>query len=346
MDFEVKIHKTGTGFFQTKYLSPHTGKRVRKKFQTLKEAKLYKTETEGKLKNKGLAAFSDLRTDQAMKFFIERFPNSTVRSSKNHFKSFIDVFGTYRISEVGTNELSEWFGKRKSDLNLSETTMNTVRSKFYGFFEFLVNEDYIRTNPINKIKFKRYDNPRRPRIVLSVEEVLELLCNAKTFSPNALYVYLYTIANTGARLSEVLKLRRDDVDFKTGLIHFKQTKNGQQRFVRMAPSLAKLLEEQVKSHNSNHLISGEDGEALTKKELSRLTKKFKSYFPNGKDWGCHSFRHSFAYNFLKKGGEMYQLQAILGHRGIQTTVDLYGQLKAQDIENPSPYELDIPEGDL
>ena len=35
---------------------------------------------------------------------------------------------------------------------------------------------------------------------------------------------------------------------------------------------------------------------------------------------------------------MYQVQAILGHRGIQTTVDLYGQLQAQDIENPSPYE--------
>lgn len=35
---------------------------------------------------------------------------------------------------------------------------------------------------------------------------------------------------------------------------------------------------------------------------------------------------------------MYQLQAILGHRNIGTTVDLYGQIKAQDIDNPSPYE--------
>ena len=67
--------------------------------------------------------------------------------------------------------------------------------------------------------------------------------------------------------------------------------------------------------------------------------KFKVYFPiENKDWGSHSLRHSFAYNFLKKGGNMYQLQAILGHRSIDVTVDLYGQLQAQDVENPSPYE--------
>ena len=108
MDFEVKIHKTGEGLFQTKFLSPHTGKRKRKKFQTLKEAKQYKTEVESKLKNKGLASFNDLRGAQAMKLYIERFPNNTVRSRKNHFTDFIDSFGMHRISEIGTNELLEW----------------------------------------------------------------------------------------------------------------------------------------------------------------------------------------------------------------------------------------------
>jgi hypothetical protein len=34
---------------------------------------------------------------------------------------------------------------------------------------------------------------------------------------------------------------------------------------------------------------------------------------------------------------MYQLQAVLGHKSIQMTVDLYGNLKAVDVENPSPY---------
>jgi len=338
MNFEVKIYKTGLGLFQTKYKDPKTGKRKRKRFPTLKEAKQYKIEVEGRLKSKGLSAFSDLRISEAMKFYLEKFPSSSVRGRKNHFVDFIEKFGTHRISELNSNDLLEWMTTRKSTADLSERTMGNVRSQFFGFFEFLVDQDHIRTNPIQKIKFKRFDNPRRPRVVLSIEEVLEILTNAKAFSADVLHPYLYTIAHTGARRGEILRLRRDDVDLKTGLIHLKHTKNGHQRFVRMAPSLAKLLAERLDAHRSDYVIVNKEGERLGRSELQKMINKFKHYFPMDKNWGCHSFRHSFAYNFLKKGGEMYQLQAILGHRGIQTTVDLYGQLQAQDIENPSPYE--------
>ena len=65
----------------------------------------------------------------------------------------------------------------------------------------------------------------------------------------------------------------------------------------------------------------------------------KEKFQHQKNWGCHSLRHSFAFNYLRKGGQMYQLQAILGHRSIQMTVDLYGQIQAKDIERPSPYDF-------
>jgi site-specific recombinase XerD len=339
MSFAVKIYKTGDGHFQSKFMDPKTGRRKRKRFQTLKEAKIYKLEVEARLQNKGLSAFSDLRVSQAIKTYIDRFPNSIIRARKNHFKDFVEKFGNHKISELNTNDLREWMDGQKAKGDLSEKTMNRVRSQFFGFFEFLVDEDYIRINPTKKIRFKRHDNPRRPRVILSVEEVLEILKNAKTFSPEILHPYLYTIAHTGARRSEVLRLKREDIDFKTGLIHLKRTKNGQQRFVRMAASLVKLLEERMNTHKSEFVIPNHLDERLHGAELARLINKFKHYFPIDKNFGCHSFRHSFAYNFLKKGGEMYQLQAILGHRGIQTTVDLYGQLQAQDIENPSPYEL-------
>lgn len=338
MSFEVKVYKTGNGLFQTKFLDPKTGKRKRKRFQTLKEAKGHKIEVEARLKNKGLSAFTDLRISQAVQMYLERFPNSHMRSRKNHFKDFVDRFGMHRVSELGTNDLNEWMTNTKEKTNLSERTMNNVRSQFFGFFEYLCDEDYIRSNPIRKIRFKRYDNPRRHRIVLSVEEVIALLNNAKKFSPNILHPYIYTIAHTGARRSEIFRLKREDIDLRTGLIHFRQTKNGHERFVRMSPSLQKVLSDHLSTHKSENVFIGEDDNALYKSEIGKIINKFKHYFPNDKNWGCHSFRHSFAYNFLKKGGEMYQLQAILGHRGIQTTVDLYGQLQAQDIENPSPYE--------
>ena len=57
-----------------------------------------------------------------------------------------------------------------------------------------------------------------------------------------------------------------------------------------------------------------------------------------KDWTLHSLRHSFNYHYLKKGVPMYQLQAALGHKTIGITIDLYGQLQAEDIDMVSPYD--------
>ena len=50
----------------------------------------------------------------------------------------------------------------------------------------------------------------------------------------------------------------------------------------------------------------------------------------------HDIKHSFSWNYLRSGGEMYQLQAILDHKSIKMTVDLYGHFKAVDVKRCSP----------
>ena len=47
-EFEVRIYRMGSGYVQTRYLDPKTGKRKRKRFDTLKEAKNYKKQIESK----------------------------------------------------------------------------------------------------------------------------------------------------------------------------------------------------------------------------------------------------------------------------------------------------------
>lgn len=338
--FEVKIHKMETGFFQCKFKDPKNGDRIRKRFQTLKEAKNFKKLTEAQVNSKGENVFSDLRVSQAMKDYLEHFPGSNVRDRKNHFKSFVDTFGTYKVAELNHNDLRKWLLNTKVKLDLSEKTLNNISSQFFGFFEYLTEEDYLAKNPIKGIRFNRHATPRRTRIVFSVGEVREILANSKTFSPNVLYPYLSCVAHTGARREEIVSLNRGDVDFETGLIHLTKTKNGRERFVKISPILEGVLREHLASHKYDPLLVTIEGKRLNSNgELARLMNKFKEFFPMSKnDWGSHSLRHSFAYNFLKKSGKMYQLQAILGHRSIDVTVDLYGQLQAQDIECPSPYE--------
>lgn len=241
--------------------------------------------------------------------------------------------------QLNIHSLKFWFEHIKKTNNLSDRTLNTIKSDLNSFFKDLVEQNIIEQSPLEKIKFERRPTPRRKRIVLCVLEVLEILKNVEVFSPNLLFPFLFLCAHTGARRAEVLNLKREDIDLKAKLIHFRNTKNGEDRAIRMGVLLVKFLDSFLKSHSLSYVIPYLDRDvSIPKHVIEKQLKKFKSQFSNGKNWGPHSLRHSYAYNFLKKGGNMYQLQAILGHKSINVTIDVYGQLAAQDVENTSPYE--------
>jgi integrase/recombinase XerD len=271
-------------------------------------------------------------------------PDSKLNNRGNVFRSFYEEFRKYKMSQLNRQALKNWFDKIQNENSYSDRTMNTIKSQINWLFRPLVDDGLLEESPLAKIKFKRVAPARRPRVVLSVNEVNQILMNAETFSPHGLFPYLATVAHTGARRSEILRLTSKDVDFATNLIQIKKSKNGRERFIQMSPTLANILKNHIETTGDHSLFINEHGTKLdSNKELSRIMNKFKAFFPMDKEWGCHSLRHSFAYNFLKKGGQMYQLQAILGHRSIDVTIDLYGQLQAQDIACPSPYETN-PEG--
>jgi integrase len=198
----------------------------------------------------------------------------------------------------------------------------------------LVEEDVLTHNPVVPIEIKK-GPPNRPRVVLSESEITSLLDLLRAHSTNELYPVFYAEIHTGARMSEVLWLKWEQVDFNTGMIHFLKTKNGEDRFVRMSEPLAAFL--QAQPRHTDYVFTNWNNEMWTKNQYRKLIVKIKREHAFPKYWNNHVMRHTFAYHYLRKGGNMYQLKAILGHRSSQMTVDLYGKITAQDVDNPSPF---------
>lgn len=338
LDLKVKIYELKTGHTVVCYMDPSSLKRKRKKFSSKLEAKNYHKELDLLFSKRGAQAFDTTPVSQLMKYHLEKMPDSRIRERKNHFLSFCDEFGHRPINQIGKNELLAWFKKIKEQDDLSDRTLNTVKSNINAFFKFLIDDGIISDSPVSKVKFERKPPPRRIRVVLSIDEVKQVLENAKNSSPKILYPFLFAAAYTGARRGEILNLKKNDVDFQMGLMHFRNTKNGEDRSIRIPKSLEIFLTEYLASHDSEFAFPDPEGKMMGRQRLQRAIRRFKKHFPIGKNWGPHSLRHSFAYNYLKLGGQMYQLQAILGHKSIDVTVDTYGQIGAQDIENPCPYE--------
>jgi site-specific recombinase XerD len=119
-------------------------------------------------------------------------------------------------------------------------------------------------------------------------------------------------------------------------MRLRHTKNGEDRYVKMNAGLVSLLRSIPPTSES--IFLNEKGSLLSRYKIDDTIASLQKQHPNMKKWRCHDLRHSFAYNFLKSKGDMYALKAILGHKSIQLTIDLYGHFKACDVERPSPYE--------
>ncbi|MEK6578095.1 MAG: site-specific integrase [Bdellovibrionota bacterium] len=180
-----------------------------------------------------------------------------------------------------------------------------------------MEEEIIETNLLSRIRFRQNLDPKRPRVLLSRDEIQTILIHLKEYSPTFLYPFIYLKVHTGCRRGEAQKLEWEDIDCKTRLIRFRHTKNGSSRQIRISNRLSEFLSQHPKK--SHYVFTDEKGFQIGRGKLQRRLISFKRAHPGAKDWRCHDLRHSFAYNFLKRGGEMYQLKAILGHKTIQMT---------------------------
>ncbi len=335
---KISIHKLSSGKFQTCYTNPTTSKKTRNLFKDLKSAKSYKEQIGLRFQNKGPQSLSNQPVSYLMKLHIKKCPDTKVQTYKIAFKLFMDHFGSYNVTDIETPDLREWFEKIRKERNYAERSLDSIKIHLSHFFKYLEETEILIRNPLRKILFNKKTPSKRPRVIMSVSEVKTILANLKIYDPQVLYPYIYTMAHTGARRKELLLLKREEVDFSTGLLTLSQTKTGVVRSLKMSKSLKSFLGNYLKSHNCKRVFCNTDNTEITSSGMFYRLCKFKKHFPQIKDWTMHSFRHSLAHNFLEKGGEMYQLQAILGHKNINMTIDTYGQLEAQKVTDFSPYE--------
>ena len=343
--FNVKIHSLKNGTYQTDYICPIDKRRKRKIFQSKKDALQVKATLESKYHQKDLSRFLEMPIGNLIEYHLQKCPLSKLTQRGVPFRDFYETFSRHRLHEINTVKLREWFSEIKIKYDYSEKTLHGIKVCLTHFFRFLVEVEILAKSPLAPIIFKRRVAPKSPRIFFSPEEIKLILEKARGwkksyFYTDYFYPFLLILVHTGARRGEILKLKWENVDFKLNTVTFRETKVHDDRTIVMAKPLRELLESMPR--RGEYVMSNEFGSKLHPNMPTRHLVLFREEFPMQgykRDWGFHSLRHSFAYNYLKRGGNMYQLQAILGHYNITSTVNTYGRIKASDDEMPSPYDF-------
>ena len=154
--------------------------------------------------------------------------------------------------------------------------------------------------------------------VLSPEEVALLLHCAPSLKHKAALSIAY---GCGLRVSEITHLKVSDIDSARMLIRVEQGKGRKDRYVMLSPDLLALLREWwLSARPKGWLFPGRDpGQPVTARQLDRACKAAAATAALGKRVSMHTLRHSFATHLLERKTDVRVIQALLGHKKLDTT---------------------------
>jgi integrase/recombinase XerD len=154
--------------------------------------------------------------------------------------------------------------------------------------------------------------------VLSPEEVALLLHCAPSLKHKAALSVAY---GCGLRVSEITHLKVGDIDSARMLVRVEQGKGRKDRYVMLAPDLLVLLRDWWRSARPmGWLFPGRDpGQPITARQLDRACKAAAKAAGLDKRVSMHTLRHSFATHLLERKTDVRVIQALLGHKKLDTT---------------------------
>ena len=334
---EVRILPLTENQFLTTFEHPLTKKKVRQKFLTRKEAQEYKVEIEHQFKRGKVKNYRELTIEELLCLFMEDCPESPFSKKKVHLIDFVDTFGELLLDDLTTPMLRSWLNQIKIENNLQEISVRGLKCEVDTFFAYLVKKEIISESPLKRIYYKKYVPSIKARNILSPDEINDLLRAIKAYSPGYLYPIVKMFAETACKTSELVHLEWSDVNLSKKIIKLKGQNKGQERKVHLSDELIALLSKKEKM--SGRVFMTYYKEPFTSKKVILAINEFKLKTRYSLKWCPMDLRHSFAVNYLSKGGDIRELQMILGHYNVFETKRLYGEAMVKNIaENSvSPY---------
>jgi len=251
------------------------------------------------------------------------------------------------LLSAGTDSVRSYLA-HLNEKQYSKATIARKLATLRSFYKFLVKRNQITSNPVVAVRTPKQDK-KLPRF-LEYEEIKKLL---DTPSLNNWLgardrAIMETLYSTGIRVSELVALNMDDIDFLGEVVHIRG-KGKKERIAPIGSSALQVIQHYMEYRNkraqnnvnfdSKVLFVNKHGKRLSTRSVRRKMDKYLKMAGLDPAISPHTLRHSFATHMLNNGADLRSVQELLGHQSLSTT-QVYTHLtttKLKDVyENAHP----------
>ncbi|MGB2862897.1 MAG: tyrosine recombinase XerC [Sedimentisphaerales bacterium] len=261
-------------------------------------------------------------------------PNAELISSSHHEAEPATAVATQVDLKVDQLLLSAQIDSIRSYLGLlnekqySKATIARKLATLRSFYKFLVKRNYISSNPVVSIRTPKQEK-KLPRF-LEYDEVKKLLSTppVNTWLGARDRAILETLYSTGIRVSELVALNMDDIDFLGEVVHVRG-KGKKERISPIGSSALQVIQHYMEYRNkraqsngnfdSKVLFVNKHGRRLSTRSVRRKMDKYLKMSGLDPEISPHTLRHSFATHMLNNGADLRSVQELLGHQSLSTT---------------------------
>lgn len=247
---------------------------------------------------------------------LRGFSPLTVRN----YVFFADKFTTFTNKtpdQLTEDDVKSYLSSLIDSKSKSTVMLAAAALKFY-FLEVL-------KRPITTMKVPKKDK-KLPE-VLTKEEVKRLIDSADTNKSRIMISLLYS---SGLRVSELVKLKPQDMRFDENIGWARSGKGSKDRMFILSQSIANEIKDYLKKRIDNEYVFSKD-RPLTTRNVQKIVKNLRTKASIQKKVTPHTLRHSFATHLLEEGTDIRLIQTLLGHSSLNTT-QLYTHVSTEQLK--------------
>jgi integrase/recombinase XerC len=275
--------------------------------------------------------FNDIKTkynDYEQRYIVEDFINSfqSQQTKRAYINDITDFFEENNIKQI-TNpiiksvkyNLIQEYVSNMVENEYSKATIKRRIASLQSLYNYCIDEKILKENPFTDKRIGRLLRNKLPKNeiylgnVLSIDQIKELYSNID-YDRDLKLIQL--ILRTGIRKEEATTVKWNSFIYKEieqKWFLYVRGKGRKDRYIEIGNCYIKELQQNELFGSNKFMFPNPNGQQMTGSNIRRILKKYS-------DISVHDLRRTFATNLINKGISIVELQMILGHSSINTTM--------------------------